>query len=65
MLNRFFKAVAPVVPAYKISDFMAKYDGKFVRLNCFNTLYDDFEPYIIDILPALKDRDSYQFLHIA
>ena len=42
---------------------MAKYDGKFVRLNCFNTLYDDFEPYIIDILPALKNGDSYQ-LHV-
>lgn len=47
MLKRFFeKAISSSipVPAYKIVDFIAKYDGTFVRLNCFNSLYDELEP---------------------
>lgn len=66
MLNRFFKAVSPVVPAYKISDFMAKYDGKFIRLDYFNTLYDDFEPYMNkfkkDILRKNKNLSTFDKL---
>jgi hypothetical protein len=47
MLKRFLeKAISSSVPvpAYKIVDFMAKYDGTFVRLNCFSSLYDEWEP---------------------
>lgn len=67
MLKRFFKkTLLPSVPAYRIVDFMAKYDGKFVRLDCFNTLYDDFEPYMNkfkkDILRKNKNLSTFDKL---
>lgn len=69
MLNRFLKAFFTAVPAYKISNFMAKYDGKFVRLDCFNTLYDDFEPYINkfkkDILRKNKNLSAFDKLTLS
>lgn len=59
MLKRFLEKVissSVSVPAYKIVDFIAKYDGTFVRLNCFSSLYDELEP----IVKEFKDN---VFLH--
>lgn len=47
MIKQFFKnAFSIAVPAYRIVDFIAKYDGKFIRLDCFNTLYDELKPHL-------------------
>ena len=58
MLKRFFKkTLSPSVPAYRIVDFMAKYDGKFVRLDYFNTLYDDLKPYTHKFKENILDKN--------
>lgn len=60
MLKRFFKKItSPTVPAYQVVDFMAKYDGVFIKLDCFNILYKELAPHINQFKENIMDKNLH------
>lgn len=60
MLKRFFKKItSPTVPAYQVVDFMAKYDGAFIKLDCFNILYKELAPHINQFKENIMDKNLH------
>jgi hypothetical protein len=60
MLKRFLKKItSPTVPAYQVVDFMAKYDGAFIKLDCFNILYKELAPHINQFKENIMDKNSH------
>lgn len=62
MLKEFFKKITSLsVPAYRVVDFIAKYDGEFIKLDCFNDLYNELAPHINQFKENIADSN----LHIS
>lgn len=60
MLKEFFKKITSLsVPAYRVVDFIAKYDGEFIKLDCFNDLYNELAPHINQFKENILDKNLH------
>ena len=60
MLKEFFKKITSLsVPAYRVVDFIAKYDGEFIKLDCFNDLYNELIPHINQFKENILDKNLH------